>query len=208
MITCFDETIKAAHSWPWRLEWLEGCGCWVGYGAAAEAGVSKLRTHFRGTHLFPLSSPDGQKSLSQHPADCLQREYTQIADAQRYWEAMRARVGSTKQTLHLSYIYFFLICFVAFSSLTLSPRPGVLPQLQVAAWGRNLVSVLFILEFSAHSPERRRLRISKDDTDNSVCLLLWRETVSASSVAAKRICLSVASLLRVLNHCWQQSSLD
>lgn len=76
--TCFHETMKAVHSWPWWLEWLEGCGCWVEYsgtgaGAGGEAGVSELRAHFRETHLFTLSSPDGRKSLSQHPADCFHR---------------------------------------------------------------------------------------------------------------------------------------
>lgn len=37
MITCFHETINAVHSWPWWIEWLEGCGCWVGYGGGLQA---------------------------------------------------------------------------------------------------------------------------------------------------------------------------
>lgn len=58
-----------------RVQMLGGkCG-------GAEAGVSELRAHFRETHLFSLSSPDGEKSFSQDPADCLHWEYTQIVDA-------------------------------------------------------------------------------------------------------------------------------
>lgn len=93
MITCFHETIKAVHSWLWWMEWLEGCGCWVGYGGGAEAGVSELRAHFRETHLFTLSSPDGQKSLSQHPADCLHWEYAQIVDAR----TQRSNTGNPRR---------------------------------------------------------------------------------------------------------------
>lgn len=38
--------------------------------AGLKQGDSKLRAHFRETHLFPLSSPDGKESLSQDPAGC------------------------------------------------------------------------------------------------------------------------------------------
>lgn len=55
-----------------------GCGGWSGWRggdvggkvAGLKQGDSKLRAHFRETHLFPLSSPDGKESLSQDPAGC------------------------------------------------------------------------------------------------------------------------------------------
>lgn len=111
LITCFHETIKAVHSWPWWLEWLEGCKCWVGYGGGAEAGVSELRAHFRETHLFPLSIPDGQKSLSQDPADCLRWKYTQIVDAHTQWsntENPGLVRTAQKLELHLSFHRTFM----------------------------------------------------------------------------------------------------
>lgn len=99
----------------------------MGYGGAAEAGVSELREHFRETHLFTLSSPDGQKSLSQDPADYLHWEYTQIVDAQTQrsnTENPLALVctAQTKQTppvISQDMYVLFLICFIFFSSLTL-----------------------------------------------------------------------------------------
>lgn len=183
LITCFHETIKAVHSWPWWLEWLEGCKCWVGYGGGAEAGVSELRAHFRETHLFPLSIPDGQKSLSQDPADCLRWKYTQIVDAHTQWSntenpgLVRTAQKNSNSTCHftghlcsfLNLLHFLLILD------PVTPKPGVLPQLQVAAWYGNLFSPNFIPVFTALSPRRGRLRIFSDGADNSVCFLLQRE---------------------------------
>lgn len=151
-----------------RVRMLSGIRWWC--------GSRGLREHFRETHLFTLSSPDGQKSLSQDPADCLHWEYTQIvkAQTQRSHTEDPPALVCTAQTTQTVRSFPYLLHFPLILD-PVAPKPKVLPQLQAVAWGRNRFSSIFIRVFTALSPRRGKLRIFKDDTDNSVCLLLWRE---------------------------------
>lgn len=49
----------------------------------------KLQTHFRETHLLPLSSPDGKNSLSQDPAGC-----------HAYWKYTLTHMNSDTSTIN------------------------------------------------------------------------------------------------------------
>lgn len=122
--TCFHETMKAVHSWPWWLEWLEGCGCWVNMLVLVLVGKQGSQS-WEHTSEKPICSlcqvlmgrNPSASILRAAPTDCGHTN-TMISS-----EATRTN-NQTPPAISWDMQGFPLICSILFSTLTLWHQNG------------------------------------------------------------------------------------
>lgn len=120
--TCFHETMKAVHSWPWWLEWLEGCGCWVNMVVLVLVLVGKQGSQsWEHTSEKPICSLC-QVLMGRNPsASILRTASTDCGYTNTMIISESTRTNNPNSTCHfIGQAWFFpLICSILFSTLTL-----------------------------------------------------------------------------------------